>query len=405
MAGRRPLNVGELGLIKFGVVNGKVAGRARTRDAGGTVRRLYATGTSQEEVAELLANAAARLSFEVEAVSPITKMSTMLDLRIEDRDGQVRPQSLRLYKHTVSWLTPLIGGITIGEMTPARVKKVLQNIEQERSASAARSARIALSGAFGIAVELDALQHNPIRSLRRKKPQRRIPKALNPHQVAVFRKLVLEREEGVGKHAGDGGVNILRWVTEVMLGSGLRISEVLALRNMDVEVKVPSGRVSVTGTMAEPETGKAVRQDELKSREQARYIALPRYAREVFLEARSTQTELSARLPLAPALPGRRGNAIPARSVNRALRVLREHPEMAAALAETGLVPKDFTPHLLRRTAATLVAVATGDLRSAQELLGHADIATTRDWYAGLAFRNVGSAEILDEILGDGPAA
>lgn len=405
MAGRRPLQIGELGSVTYSDARGRIVGRARTRGAGGTIHRLAATGTTREEALRGLKAAASEYALTVEATSLSTTMSSLLDLWIEDRTGQVRPQTLRIYRDTVRWLTPLIGGITVGEMTPARVKRALQKIEQDRSPAAAHSARVALNGAFGIAVELDVLQYNPVRSLRRKKPQRQLPKALNPHQVAILRKLIKEREEDAGRHGGEAGARILRWVVELMLGSGLRVNEVLALRNMDVDVTGTSGVISVTGTMVEDDRWVLVRQEELKSREQARSITLPAYARTVILEARSAQQDIVGRLPLAPALPGRRGTVISARSVRRALRNLREHPVMVAALAETGLVPADLKPHVLRRTAATLVASATGDLRAAQELLGHADVATTRNWYAGLAFRNVGSAEILDEILGAGPAA
>lgn len=361
MAGRRPLGVGELGSITFSDVNSKVAGRARTRDAGGEIRRIYATGANRDEVRRILASTAAKHALSVEAVGPHTTMGSLLDLWIEDRAGQVRPQTLRIYRDTVRWLAPLIGGITVGEMTPARVKRALQKIEQERSPAAAHSARVALNGAFGIAVELDVLQYNPVRSLRRKKPQRQMPKALNPHQVAVLRKLIKEREEDSGRHGGEAGARILRWVVELMLGSGLRVNEVLALRNMDVDVTGTSAVISVTGTMIEDDRWVLVRQEELKSREQARSITLPTYARRVILEARSAQQDIVGRLPLSPALPGRRGTVISARSVRRALRNLREHPDMASALAETGLVPADLKPHVLRRTTATLVASATGD--------------------------------------------
>lgn len=269
---------------------------------------------------QILTDIAAQHALSVEAVGPHTTMGSLLDLWIEDRSGQVSTQTLRIYLDTVRWLAPIIGGITVGEMTPARVKKALRKIEQDRSSAPAHSARVALNGAFRIAVELDVVQYNPVGSLRRMKPQRQMPKALNPHQVAILRELIKEREEDSGRHGGESGARILRWLVELMLGSGLRVNEVLALRNMDVEVAGTSGVISVTGTMIEDDRWVLVRHDELKSREHAGSFTLPAYARAVILEARSAQQDIVGRLPLAPALPGRRGTVISARSVRRALR-------------------------------------------------------------------------------------
>ena len=91
---------------------------------------------------------------------------------------------------------------------------------------------------------------------------------------------------------------------------------------------------------------------------------------------------------------------VSARNVRRSLRDVRKDKTVVNALRSTGLAPADLTPHMLRRTAATLVAAATGDLRKAQELLGHSDERTTKNHYAGAEFKVVGSAEVLDSLLG-----
>jgi integrase/recombinase XerC len=51
-------------------------------------------------------------------------------------------------------------------------------------------------------------------------------------------------------------------------------------------------------------------------------------------------------------------------------------------------IPKHIHPHLLRHTFASHMLESSGDLRAVQELLGHADIATTQI-YTHLDFQHL----------------
>ena len=70
----------------------------------------------------------------------------------------------------------------------------------------------------------------------------------------------------------------------------------------------------------------------------------------------------------APVFPGRGGATITPRAVQIRLRQLAQRQ---------GLF-KRVHPHLLRHSFASHVLESSGDLRGVQELLGHADIATTQ---------------------------
>ncbi|MFS0732961.1 site-specific integrase [Microbacterium jepli] len=327
-----------------------------------------------------------------------TALSELLQQWIEDRVDRVRPQTTRMYRDTVRWLAPFVGALTVAELRPATIKRILTRVEKERSSSAAHHARVALSGALGLAVEEDVISSNPVLSLRRREPKPTVPIALGSREVLALRSAIVRREERVRSTAGQGPAFVLRWVVELQLGSGLRIAEVLALRMMDYDAG--AGTIAVLGTLTDNEQWELVRQPELKGRGQARQVRLPVFAVAAIEEAIAHTPRGGQRRPTDPLIQGRAPGWISPRNVRRSMRTLRSDEELVEVFTSTGIDIKELTPHLLRRTAATLVAIHSGNLTDAQALLGHSDLRTTRQHYAGSAYTTVGSATALDEILG-----
>ena len=87
--------------------------------------------------------------------------------------------------------------------------------------------------------------------------------------------------------------------------------------------------------------------------------------------------------PTSPVFPGRGNAPISPRAVQARLR----------AAAQRQGVWKRVHPHLLRHSFASHVLESSGDLRGVQELLGHADIATTQI-YTHLDFQHL--AKVYD---------
>ena len=141
-----------------------------------------------------------------------------------------------------------------------------------------------------------------------------------------------------------------RAMIEVIYSGGLRISEAVGINLKDLDIF--SGTVIVHGK------GK-----------KERLCALGRPARTALRNYQQHRRQRPAEnTPSAPLFVNHNGTRITPRSFQRNLK---------AYLQAAGL-PPDFTPHKLRHSFATHLLDAGADLRSVQEMLGHANLGTTQ---------------------------
>ncbi|ARC89479.1 tyrosine recombinase XerC [Rhodovulum sp. MB263] len=139
-------------------------------------------------------------------------------------------------------------------------------------------------------------------------------------------------------------------VATLLYGSGLRISEALGLRGRDAPL---------------PEVLR-IRGKGGKER-LVPVLPVARQAVEAYLGLCPFE-----KTPEAPLFRGARGGALNPRLVARA---------MEGARIRLGL-PASATPHALRHSFATHLLAAGGDLRTIQQLLGHASLSTTQAYTA-----------------------
>src|SRR5262245_31124096 len=142
-------------------------------------------------------------------------------------------------------------------------------------------------------------------------------------------------------------------VLALLYGSGLRVSEALALKRRDLPAAGRGDAITVTGKGNKPRMVPVLSQ---VTRLAAEYVALCPY-------------HLRAEDLL---FVGARGGPLSARVVQLAMARLR------GALG----LPDTATPHALRHSFATHLLARGGDLRAIQELLGHASLSTTQIYTA-----------------------
>jgi integrase/recombinase XerC len=142
-------------------------------------------------------------------------------------------------------------------------------------------------------------------------------------------------------------------VLALLYGSGLRISEALGLARDDVPEPGLGDTITVTG----------------KGNKQRMVPLLPQVSQSIAYYISLCPYDLPADGPL---FIGARGGPLSPRIVQLVMERLR------GALS----LPDSATPHALRHSFATHLLARGGDLRSIQELLGHASLSTTQIYTA-----------------------
>lgn len=200
---------------------------------------------------------------------------------------------------------------------------------------------------------------NPAAGVRAPRAPRKLPQVLDVDEAVALVEVPTDAPLGLRDRA----------LLELFYSSGLRLSELRLLRWRDLDLE--QGLVTVLG--------KGSRQ---------RTVPVGSHACRALAEWRAEPAAGGAPGavpgPEAPVFPGRGGAPITARAIQLRLRALGQRQ---------GLF-KHVHPHMLRHSFASHVLESSGDLRGVQELLGHADIATTQI-YTHLDFQHL--AKVYDD--------
>ena len=191
--------------------------------------------------------------------------------------------------------------------------------------------------------------------------QRSLPRPVNPDDVLAL-------ADDVAENAKDGWIGARDWALLLLLyGSGLRVSEATGLMG---DILPIGSTLRVTGKRNKTRIVPLLEQVRAAIQE---YLALCPYA------ADADQ----------PLFRGAQGGALSPALVRRAVQ---------GARTRLGLSDRT-TPHALRHSFATHLLAGGADLRSLQELLGHASLSSTQVYTA------VDTAMLLDEYQNAHPRA
>ena len=398
---RPQIAAGELGAIVVGILpSGRYRARASTRDDSGALHRVSAVADTDEEArADVRRQAMALSTGGSGTLLPSSTIADAVELWLAQilsraKSGSLTFSTYESYETTARVvIVPRCGGVRLDRFTVGRCDRILQKILEEESISKARHARAVLSLVCGYAVRDDAMVANPVRDVQRLPTTPKKESVLTTEQLTSIRELMQQwrvtREDGPRPN-----YRILIDGMEIMLGTSIRIGECLALRRCDVEMTTLPPTLVVNGTIVSTKAEGIHREDSPKRSRQRRSIALPSMA----AAAVRRRLALAEPDPEASLFPTKTGRSL---SVSNYERLLRSFiADERANLVKLGVDVDEYTTHIYRRTAATLVERAAG-ITLAARLLGHANEQTTRNSYVVTADQaDPVTAEILDEVLG-----
>jgi integrase/recombinase XerC len=186
------------------------------------------------------------------------------------------------------------------------------------------------------------LDTNPIKAISSPKIPKRLPDYLDPHEVEA---LLAAPDAAVPQGQRD------RAIMEVLYASGLRVSELVSLNLSNVDLR--RGQLRVWGKGAKERLALL---GEPACRALRRYI---RDGRPQFIKENKATNALFL---------NRLGTRLSTRSVSN---ILDKYTKLAG-------LKRRVTPHIMRHTFATHLLDGGADLRTVQELLGHADLSSTQ---------------------------
>jgi integrase/recombinase XerC len=269
-------------------------------------------------------------------------------------ERQASPHTVAGYRRDLDKLLGWMeaqGVATFDALDPHRLRGFVA--AQHRAGLSPKSLQRLLSSCRSLFRQLTregTLAHDPAAGVRGPKVHRKLPEVLDVDEAASL-------VEG----SGDGALAVRdRAMLELFYSSGLRLSELTGLRWGDLNLD--EGEVRVLG----------------KGRK-TRLLPVGRHA----IAALRALGEAEGRAPESPVFRGRHGAPISPRTVQARMKTLALQHGFA----------KRVHPHLLRHTFASHMLESSGDLRAVQELLGHADIATTQI-YTHLDFQHL--AKVYD---------
>jgi integrase len=321
--------------------------------------RRYLYASSRAEVARRLAEALDALKHGISPLDDRLTVAAYLSDWLVSVRPTIRPRTWRSYEgHVRLWIVPSVGGFSLTRLGPAQVRKLLATVVAAgRKAATSERVHATLRAALGQA-QRDGLV---LRNVAELVAPPRVPQAevrpLDAEQARLF----------VESIRGDR----LEALYLSALGTGLRQGELLGLRWEEVDL---DAAVLVVRHVLERRDGEYVLSEPKSGK--TRVVPLPALIVTELREHRRRQAEEK----LARRREWQEHKLVFTTATGRPLAGSTVTHALQRHLERAGLPRQRF--HDFRHFAGTAIVAGTGDLRLAQEILGHSSPTLTANVYA-----------------------
>ena len=293
-------------------------------------------------------------------------------------DGFHRPATITMYQSILKVMLPKFKGIPLQKVTGIRVMKYLSWLRNDYRTNrgkplADKSIRHhynILRMIFNFAEKQEVIEKNPMKKVDAPKVSKKSVDALTEEDASRF-------FEELKNCPLD-----FRCIMYILITTGLRRGECLGLQWQDIDFQKETISVKRSATytkmsgliVAEPKTATSVRTIPVMK---TTLILLKELLRQ--REQRYPFTVLSGSFVFC-----REGKPFEPRNPDAVTRHLKRF------VKANGL--PDVSPHDLRHTCASLLLSSGADIKSVQEILGHADASTTLNFYVKADLRQMRTA-------------
>lgn len=297
----------------------------------------------------------------------------------EQEDKKLADMTRDRYADVVdSHILPGVGSLRLREATVPALDRFLKALSLSNGKSTAKHAKTILSGILGLAVRHGAIDSNPLRDVSPVRIKSKAVRALTVEEARALRAGLQVWQEGENA-AGRPRPKDLLDVIDVMLATGCRIGEAMALRWADIDLASTSATATINGTVVYVKGQGLKWQAHPKSEGSRLTYSLPPFARDMLFR-RSTE---AVRNPYDVVFPSTLGTLRDPSSYRKQWNKARED------LGFTWV-----TPHTFRKSVGTILANSSGvDAAAAQ--LGHSSTAITSRHYVERSLAAPDHAEIL----------
>ncbi|QGZ16928.1 tyrosine integrase [Arthrobacter phage LittleTokyo] len=389
---RPPLPVGTWGAVRVEPLPaGGFRARCRFRDYDGRTRDVERTGKTRGAArAALTAALTERTAPAGDEITASTRLQIVAEVWTAEKWPDLAENSRKRYRDALEdHILPALGALTIQECSVTRLDRFLKATTAGTGAPSAKVCRSVLSGIFGLAVRHGAAPANPVRDVAGVTATPKEPRALTVEEIRAAREAVRSWQlgeplkEGAPRRGRPPTQDLLD-ILDLLLATGARIGEILALRWADVELD--AGAVTISGTIVstDEKPSRLIRQAHPKSSTSRRRLTLPPFAVEALMRRRMAITVANVHDVLFPSTNG----------------TLRDpgsvRKQLAKVLGPAGL--GWVTPHIFRKTVASVLDAAE-DLRTAADQLGHAGTDVTRRHYVQKTHQGPDVRDTLEQLI------